>query len=176
MRTLVTGGVRSGKSSYAEALHTGPTTYLATGPTSDDADWQRRIERHRADRPKDWSTVETTDVAAALTNITGPVLVDDLGNWIRAALDDLDAWERDDWQPALTTRVDALTRAVDDYPDDLTIVTNEVGWSVTPVHRSARLFQDELGRLNQRIAGVCDRVVLVVSGLPLALKGSDPTT
>ena len=98
MKTLVTGGVRSGKSAAAEAAMSaaapdGAVIYVATGPTTDDPDWADRIAEHRARRPPEWSVLETTDLAAALTDRAEALLVDCLGTWLTAQLDEIEAWE-----------------------------------------------------------------------------------
>ena len=181
MRTLVTGGVRSGKSVIAEkfvadaaALHSpgAPVTYVATGPSSDDADWADRIATHRSRRPASWRTVESQDLAGALRALEGPALVDCLGTWLTAALDDLDVWEapREDWQAALHERTAAVVLAWSHCPHDVVAVTNEVGWGVVSEHRSGRIFADELGRLNQDIARASERVFLVAAGHLLPLR------
>ena len=93
MRILVTGGVRSGKSRHAESLLDGvAATYVAPGPTGDDADWQARVAAHRARRPASWATLETHDLAASLA-ARGPVLVDCLGTWLRGVLDEQGLWD-----------------------------------------------------------------------------------
>ncbi|WP_237700722.1 bifunctional adenosylcobinamide kinase/adenosylcobinamide-phosphate guanylyltransferase [Janibacter sp. HTCC2649] len=181
MRTLVTGGVRSGKSVIAEkfiadaaALHSPgvPVTYVATGPAADDADWADRIATHRSRRPDTWQTVETHDLASALDALTGPALVDCLGTWLTAVLDELDVWEapREGWQDALHKRTADVVRAWARCPHDVVAVTNEVGWGVVSEHRSGRIFADELGRLNQDIARASDRVFLVAAGHLLPLR------
>lgn len=178
MRVLVTGGVRSGKSRHAESLllppHLpidAPVTYLATGPRSDDADWAARVSLHRERRPSSWSTLETTDAAAALAAATGPVLFDCLGTWLTAQLDHLEAWEAPEsrWGPQLDDRIDALDSAWHASPH-IVAVTNEVGWGVVSEHRSGRIFADRLGLLNQRLAASADRVVLAVAGQVLTVK------
>jgi adenosylcobinamide kinase/adenosylcobinamide-phosphate guanylyltransferase len=174
-RVLVTGGVRSGKSAYAERLLAGRAnvTYLATGPVPDpanDPEWAARIDAHRNRRsPLGWTTVETADPARALRAADGPVLLDCLGTWLTACLDELDAWQRPpaDWQPAWQDRSAELVRAWQDA--DVVGVTNEVGWGVVSEHRSGRLFADLLGRLNQQVAAVSDEVVLMVMGRPIVL-------
>lgn len=174
-RILVTGGVRSGKSAYAERLLAGRTnvTYVATGPLPDpttDPEWAARIAAHRNRRsPLGWTTVETADPAHVLRAADGPVLLDCLGTWLTACLDDLQAWQRPaaDWQPAWQERADGFVRAWREA--DVVGVTNEVGWGVVSEHRSGRLFADLLGRLNQQVAAVSDEVVLMVMGRPLVL-------
>ena len=178
MRVLVTGGVRSGKSRHAEALLLppnlpvdAPVTYLATGPQLDDADWAARVALHRERRPASWSTVETTDAASALADARGPVLLDCLGTWLTAQLDELEAWEAPEaeWAPRLDERIDALDAAWQASPH-VVAVTNEVGWGVVSEHRSGRIFADRLGLLNQRLAASADRVLLAVAGQILTVK------
>ncbi|WP_434966538.1 bifunctional adenosylcobinamide kinase/adenosylcobinamide-phosphate guanylyltransferase [Janibacter indicus] len=180
MRVLVTGGVRSGKSRHAEALllpphvpEGTPVTYLAAGPQRDDADWAARVAAHRQRRPATWSTVESTDAASGLWEAEDPVLLDCLGTWLTAQLDEIGAWEAPEhhWGPALEQRVDDLEAAWRAAPL-VVAVTNEVGWGLVSEHRSGRIFADRLGWLNQRIAASADRVDLVVSGQVLTIKGA----
>ena len=166
MRVLVTGGVRSGKSAHAEGLLTDrlAVTYVAAGPVPgpDDTEWAERVAAHAARRPARWQTVESTDLGPVLST-GGSFLVDCLGTWLTAQLDDL-GWE----EAGLEARVDALVEAVAGC-DDLVVVSNEVGAGVVPEHRSGRLFRDHLGLVNQRVAAVCDEVHLVVAGRVLVL-------
>ena len=171
-RTLVLGGARSGKSAHAESLATtGPVRYLATGRRdASDEDWQRRIDRHRASRPTDWTTVETI---TSLTTVVsqpwkGTTVVDDLGTWLTGMLDDAGAWELP--RGTIAPAVEDLVTVVANCPSTLVLVSPEVGLSVVPESSSGRLFRDELGLLNSRLAAVCDRVLLVVAGLALNLK------
>lgn len=164
MRVLVTGGVRSGKSAHAERLlaERPAVTYLAAGPvpSAEDSEWSARVAAHVARRPAHWTTVESVDLARLPG---GPVLVDCLGTWLTAQLDDLD-WREE----LLVPRVDALVAAAARH-EDLVVVTNEVGAGVVPEHRSGRVFRDQLGVVNQRVAAVCDEVHLVVAGRVLVL-------
>ena len=174
MRVLVTGGVRSGKSRHAESLLAAApaVSYVAPGPDAEedpDPDWVARIAAHRQRRPATWTTVETRDLAAAL-RLDGPVLVDCLGTWLAAVLDERDLWEAP--SDEVTGVVDGLLADVVDVlaaRDDVVVVTNEVGLGVVPAHRSGRLFRDLLGRVNQRVAEACDEVHLVVAGRVLRL-------
>jgi adenosylcobinamide kinase/adenosylcobinamide-phosphate guanylyltransferase len=174
VKVLVTGGVRSGKSRHAESLlASAPSvTYVAPGPSADedsDPDWVARIAAHRARRPPSWTTVETRDLGAAL-RLDGPVLVDCLGTWLTAALDERELW--DDSSETVTSVVDGLLDGVVAAlapRDEVVLVTNEVGLGVIPAHRSGRLFRDLLGLVNQRVATACDEVHLVVAGRVLRL-------
>ncbi|BBX61982.1 adenosylcobinamide kinase [Mycobacterium saskatchewanense] len=174
MRTLVLGGIRSGKSRWAEGAIArsvppdGPVRYLAPGPAvGDDAAWARRVETHRGRRPTHWSTVETADVAGQLRDARKlPTLVDDLGGWLTCALDRDNAWAGG----SVAGPVDDLLSAVDAYAAALVLVSPEVGLTVVPATESGRRFADELGSLNQRMAALCDEVVLVVAGQALPIK------
>lgn len=176
--TLVLGGARSGKSTFAEqrAAQHGAVTYLATGGARpDDAEWAERVAAHRARRPESWRTVESTDVAAHVRTATSGdvLLVDCLALWLTAVLDDADAWRPD--APAAEVRAEAL-RAVDDLvealdssPATVILVSNEVGMGVVPATASGRLFRDLLGITNARVADACDETVLVVAGRAITL-------
>ena len=175
-RTLITGGVRSGKSRIAEELLAGApvVTYLAPGPIPDrrvDPEWADRIDAHRARRPIHWTTIETFDLAAVLDAVTGAVLIDCLGTWVTAVVDQLGTWDDPlaTWQHRFDEHLGALMTAWTVADGPLVAVTNEVGWSVVPEHRSGRTFRDLLGVTNQRIAAVSDEVLLVVAGRVLRL-------
>jgi len=176
MKVLVTGGVRSGKSRHAESLLPAGevVTYVAPGPTTaedGDPDWAARIAAHRDRRPATWVTRETRDLATAVREATGPVLVDCLGTWLSALLDAEDAWTSpsDQVRDLVERRLVDLTDALAASPRTVVLVTNEVGLGIVPEHRSGRLFRDLLGTVNQRVAAVCDDVVLVVAGRTLTL-------
>ncbi len=175
MKTLVTGGVRSGKSRHAEALiGPGPATYVAPGPSAEadaDPDWAARLAAHRERRPTAWTTLETHDLASAVAAADGPLIVDCLGTWLTAVIDEDDGW--DSSMPVLAARVDghvdAFLAALATTVHDVVLVTNEVGLGVVPAHRSGRVFRDLLGAVNQRVATGCDEVHLVIAGRVLKL-------
>jgi adenosylcobinamide kinase/adenosylcobinamide-phosphate guanylyltransferase len=176
MKVLVTGGVRSGKSFHAESLVLAEphVTYVAPGPAADpdvDPEWAARVAVHQSRRPKSWTTVETQDLADAIRSAEGAVLIDCLGTWLTAVIDELDGWDtvREDWEHVLFDRVDETAYAMAEYQGTIVAVTNEVGMSVVPEHRSGRVFRDLLGVVNQRIALECDEVNLVIAGRVLTL-------
>lgn len=174
MRTLVLGGIRSGKSQWAERAITesiadgAPVHYLATGRAPDaDADWSARVAAHRERRPSHWSTVETVDVATQLRSDTATAtLVDDIGGWLTATMDLRGAWSG----ASVHADIDDLLDAVATFGAPLALVSPEVGLTVVPHTESGRRFADELGTLNQGLAARCERVVLVVAGQPMTVK------
>lgn len=172
--TLVLGGIRSGKSRFAESLLPAdrPVRYVATGSSAhDDAAWTERVAAHRSRRPDHWVTAETTNIAAELrAGDAMPTLVDDLGGWLTTVIDARGAW--DAGGQAITSDIGELMDAIDAYSGDLVVVSPEVGLTVVPATASGRLFADELGALNQAVAGRCERVLLVVAGQPLTVKGA----
>ncbi|MDD2885164.1 MAG: bifunctional adenosylcobinamide kinase/adenosylcobinamide-phosphate guanylyltransferase [Dechloromonas sp.] len=181
MNELILGGARSGKSLLAEqrAHESGrPVIYLATAE-SRDGEMARRVAHHRQRRPADWGCVEEPlHLARRLRELATPetcLLVDCLTLWLsnllfagRAARQ-AEAGEAIDC-PLLTAHLDDLLSTLPTLPGQLILVSNEVGWGIVPMHPVSRLFADEQGRLNQRVAALCQRVTLVAAGLPLTLK------
>ena len=165
--TLVLGGARSGKSRYAEAAAMAtppPWIYVATAEPFDD-EMKARIAEHRGRRGGQWQTVEAPlDLPAAIAAAppTATVLVDCLTLW----LNNLMFKERD--IDAETQRLEAALGA---RQAPAVLVSNEVGSGIVPENAEARRFRDLQGRLNQRIAARADRVVLLVAGLPVVIKG-----
>jgi adenosylcobinamide kinase/adenosylcobinamide-phosphate guanylyltransferase len=165
--TLVLGGARSGKSRYAEGLIVAlrpPWLYVATAEAGDE-EMAARISAHRARRGLDWQTVEAPrNLVAALQKAgTTPVLVDCLTLWLANLM-------------LAEIHIEAetanLERALAAAAAPVILVANEVGSGIVPDHPLGRKFRDLQGTLNQRLAACADRVVLMVAGLPLALKGS----
>ena len=175
-RILITGGVRSGKSRYAETLlaDSPEVTYLATGPLPDpaaDAEWAARIADHRARRPAHWVTLETSDIAGALGTAPGAILIDCLGTWLTAVIDRLGTWEQplSSWQDAFSDQLQELVAAWQDRQGLAVAVTNEVGWGLVSPYRSGRVFTELLGLVNQEMAAVSDEVIMIVAGRALTL-------
>lgn len=181
MRELIIGGARSGKSTFAEkrAAESGlRVVYVATAQALD-GEMSRRIAHHQARRPAHWGLVESPlDLWGALQKNAAPdvcLLVDCLTLWLTNLLFAGDAANQAEaGKPincaVLTNEVQALVEGLPQLPGKIIIVSNEVGWGGVPMAAVARLFADEQGRLNQRVAAVCENVTLVAAGLPLVLK------
>lgn len=173
--TLILGGARSGKSRYAESLLRAhpAVTYVAPGPVPDgsDLEWAERISLHQARRPAQWSTRETTELAAVIRAAQHPVLIDCLSTWLTQLIDDIDAWQdRARALSHLEKETARLLNALSSATVDVVLVTNEVGSSVVPSTSSGRMFRDELGRLNAAVSAASDQVFLVVAGRVLDLS------
>ncbi len=180
-RVLLLGGASSGKSSEAELRMAAEpdVTYVATaGPERPgDTEWPNRVAAHRARRPSWWQTVETTDIAAVLraTAACGTVLIDSIGSWLTAVLDECRAWHRPEGDRVvakhLASRTGELVAAWKDTNSHVIAVTEETGLGVIPGTSSGRIFRDELGRLNQLLAEQSEEAILVVAGRTLSLPG-----
>jgi adenosylcobinamide kinase / adenosylcobinamide-phosphate guanylyltransferase len=165
--TLVLGGVRSGKSHYAQQLgeQAAQVVFVATAQANDD-EMRRKVDRHRNSRPQHWQTVEEPLQLAETIAQHGPnceLMIIDCLTFFAANL--LDA-EGDDQGP-----IEALCAALHSPPCSVVRVSNEVGSGVVPAYPSGRRFRDLLGEMNQRVARVASNVLLLVAGLPLVLKG-----
>ena len=183
MKALILGGARSGKSLLAEqrAAQSGrQVIYLATAEARD-GEMTRRIAHHRERRPADWGCAEEplylADKLRAVATPDTCILVDCLTLWLsnllfagRAATQ-AEANAAIDC-PLLREQTGALIDLLPQLPGQVILVSNEVGWGIVPMHPVSRLFADEQGRLNQRVAAVSDEVTLVAAGLPLVLKAA----
>lgn len=180
-RTLVLGGARSGKSSYAERLAADSgkeVIYIATA-TAGDQEMAARIAHHRAGRPDEWITVEEPlALGNQLLRWSSPdrlIMVDCLTLWLSNLLFSGGQEYPDIGEIALPPlfheQHDMLASALARCASDIVMVSNEVGLGIMPMGAVSRSFVDEQGRLNQSVAAICDRVVFVAAGLPLVLKG-----
>lgn len=168
---LILGGAASGKSRYAEALAKSlakPRIYVATAQAFD-TEMAAKIFSHREQRAQDgWRTIEApVDLAGALARADprATVLIDCLTMW----LSNVALAERD-----VEAECDVLLEAIAARGSPLIAVSNEVGQGIVPDNALARRFRNAQGALNRRLAAQSDRVVAVMAGLPLALKGPLP--
>jgi adenosylcobinamide kinase/adenosylcobinamide-phosphate guanylyltransferase len=174
-RVLVLGGARSGKSERAELRLAGEAdvTYVAAGGGGDgDPEWAARVAAHRARRPAWWRTAETTDLAGLLDRARGALLIDGIGTWLAAVMDECGAWDGSAASAGrLAGRVAGLTGAWRQTGARVVAVSDETGLGVVPATPAGRRFRDELGRLNQVLAAESEETELVVAGRVIALAG-----
>jgi adenosylcobinamide kinase/adenosylcobinamide-phosphate guanylyltransferase len=172
MLTLLLGGARSGKSSLAVEIglrHDGPVVFVATAEPFDD-DLRARIDRHRDERPP-WPTIEAPIGLVEAVSTASPealVIVDCLTVWVGNLFHHLPG------PTVRSARYAALAETLAGRAGDTVVVSNEVGLGLHPETPLGREYRDELGRLNQQIAAIADRTLLLVAGRALSL--TDPWT
>ena len=169
--TLVLGGARSGKSRYAQELASPfkRVVYIATA-RRDDAEMRAKIAHHRRERPSTWRTIEVSTGLDGALREEGPradlLLIDCLTFYVANIMG-----RESGGGSKVQDHIQLLCGAIQEVEASVVIVSNEVGSGVVPPYRSGREYRDLLGELNQQIAKVADRVVLMVAGLPLTVKG-----
>jgi adenosylcobinamide kinase/adenosylcobinamide-phosphate guanylyltransferase len=172
MVTLVLGGVRSGKSRYAQQLaeRGNDVLFVATAEVRDDAEMRAKIERHRSERPAHWKTVEEpielARILAEPCEGSRVVLIDCLTIFAANLLERFGEETTADH-----AEVEALCAALLHARCSVILVSNEVGSGVVPAYALGRRFRDLVGEINQRVAAVADNVLFMVAGLPMVLKG-----
>ena len=180
--SLVIGGVRSGKSRFAADLASRlagdrPVLFVATARREPSAGMEARIERHRANRPEHWQTIEAPlDLAEAVLQSAGAsaVLVDCLTMWISNIMYECGDSDAPEFEPqaraALDRRVDDLLDALSTTEIPVVLVTNEVGQGVAPPTRLGVVFADLQGEVNQKVAARAGAVWQLVTGIPVRIK------
>lgn len=178
--TLVTGGVRSGKSAWAEKIarsRPGPRAYIATCPVID-AETAGRAARHRELRASDkWVTFEEeTDLPAAIRRAAGhdTVLVECLTLWVNNLMWQAEQRSGQLLESDIVRSCEEVLEACAEHPGHIIMVINEVGLGIMPDNAAARKFCDLSGRCAQTIAAAAENVIFTACGLPLALKGKIP--
>jgi adenosylcobinamide kinase/adenosylcobinamide-phosphate guanylyltransferase len=168
--TLVLGGARSGKSRHAQELAAAfsRVVYIATARRGD-AEMRAKIARHRRERPASWKTIEASTGLDSVVREEGPradlLLIDCLTYYMANLMG-----RRSGGHRKIQTHIQRLCEAVRETEASVVMVSNEVGSGVVPPYRSGREYRDLLGELNQQVAKIADRVILMVAGLPLTLK------
>lgn len=177
--TLILGGARSGKSTFAEKLAMdtrASVTYLAAADVQD-SEMKERIALHKERRPSGWKTIEGDpyEICQATKTTKGVLLLDCLTLWLTRLFLEGDAAEdasEKEWQ-ARETQIRALTEDLCSLPPEgthLIIVSNEVGFGLVPSYKMGRRFRDMQGRMNQLCASKAERAALIVAGYPIWLK------
>ncbi len=173
---FVTGGARSGKSKYAEGLAGSlgeKVIYLATAQALD-TEMEERIQKHRQRRPGDWTTIEEPleipEVIAKYQSRT-TILLDCLTLYLSNLFFKYEALPPNSQEQTIGAKIAVLAETIKRSNVNIIIVSNEIGWGVVPENNMSRRFRDLAGSANQTIAAVCDEVYLLVSGLPIRIKG-----
>jgi adenosylcobinamide kinase/adenosylcobinamide-phosphate guanylyltransferase len=169
--TLVLGGARSGKSRFAQKLAArhSPVAFVATAQPIDE-EMRRKIERHKADRPAGWVTIEEPLLLDTILSDRARQFQLLLVDCLTLYTSNLMSAEKNDPEAVLRC-ADRLCAALRSIDTSAILVSNEVGDGVVPAYASGRMFRDLLGEINQRVAAASDNVILMVAGLPLLLKG-----
>ncbi|OGR85282.1 MAG: hypothetical protein A2901_09715 [Elusimicrobia bacterium RIFCSPLOWO2_01_FULL_54_10] len=175
---LITGGARSGKSTYArlrgEALP-GPRTYVATCPVAFDAEMDARIASHKKDRdPKIWQTIEELKELPAVISqlhIQKVILVDCLTLWLYNFMREAKAGKLTFDEDMAKACCLELAEAARNFPGTILVITNELGSGIVPIVPAGRMYRDMVGRCNQILASAANEVVLTVCGQALKIKG-----
>ncbi|WP_019025830.1 bifunctional adenosylcobinamide kinase/adenosylcobinamide-phosphate guanylyltransferase [Colwellia piezophila] len=182
---FVLGGARSGKSRFAEQQVTAlsqsqqkSAVYIATA-TAIDAEMDTRIIKHQSDRGDNWQLIECPlSLADTLSNLKNNniYLVDCLTLWLNNHLYAVHKENRTAQGKYLQTEIDKLIKRLVLLNADIVIVSNEVGLGVIPMGESTRLYVDYCGWLNQKVAGIADKVTLVTAGIPMTIKADNKST
>jgi adenosylcobinamide kinase/adenosylcobinamide-phosphate guanylyltransferase len=175
--TLITGGARSGKSRLAQELanKTGePVLFVATAEAGDE-EMKRRIEAHRKSRPGSWTTLEvTTHIGRKITQNIGQartVIIDCITLLINNIFQEHEGTKDASLlEKAVVAEIKELIKCMEHSNARFIIVTNEVGLGIVPADRVSRLYRDLLGKANQMLAEHADEVILMVAGIPVAIK------
>lgn len=175
--TLLLGGARSGKSSYAQSLAeaTGRSvTFIATAQALDE-EMVARIQKHQAERPSEWQTLEIpTGLAACVGQITSAVVIVDcitllVSNLLMPFVKD-ESIDEPSFTQAVQAEIEQLIRAIRERNQNWIIVSNEVGLGLIPSYPMGRIYRDVLGWANQRLAREADNVIFMVAGIPTTIK------
>jgi adenosylcobinamide kinase/adenosylcobinamide-phosphate guanylyltransferase len=174
--TLILGGARSGKTSYAEKLAAKwgqSVLYIATAEAQDE-EMKARIQAHRLDRPPTWRTLEAPrHVGQALFELQerpAVLLLDCLTLLVSNILLSMEAEPQPLIEAAVQAEIESLLAAQNHLGLPLIIVSNEVGLGLVPPYPLGRVYRDLLGRANQQLAATANRVLFMVAGLPMIVK------
>ena len=175
--TLILGGARSGKSSYAQTLAqaTGKSvTFVATAQALDE-EMDRRIQKHRLERPASWETLEIPlDVASHVRKVKSELMILDcvtllVSNLLMQFVQD-DRVDEAPFAESVQTEIHALMNSIHNQEQHWLIISNEIGLGLVPPYQMGRVYRDWLGWANQRLAREADKVIFMVAGIPMVVK------
>lgn len=178
---LIIGGVRSGKSHFAQELalkSSHPVLFVATAEAGDE-EMRQRIEEHKKARPAEWVTLETTTQVGhqilEKAGIANTVILDCITLLVSNIIlkySERDCGEIDapSFEKEVMAEIDELVRCIEQVKASFIVVTNEVGLGLVPANKMGRLYRDVLGRANQVLASHANEVYLMVAGMPLLIK------
>ncbi|MFA5321872.1 MAG: bifunctional adenosylcobinamide kinase/adenosylcobinamide-phosphate guanylyltransferase [Smithella sp.] len=173
--TLILGGARSGKSSFAEqiAREAGKSVLFVATATAGDDEMVRRIRNHQASRPADWQTIELPRDLGR--NITAPiadvVIIDCITLLVSNVLFSLPENTPDELvMDKIHVEIDELIAVQERCGGQWLLVSNEVGLGLVPPYPLGRVYRDALGWANQALARAAQRVIFMVAGIPMVIK------
>lgn len=168
---LIVGGAKSGKSSFALKVCDDPDKkkfFFATARAMD-REMEERIKRHKLERGDEWTTIEEPlDLAEAIESLDGEdtvMLLDCLTLWVNNLY-----MEYENDRPGMEKEMERLIKGLSNIKGKIVIVSNEVGSGIVPENELGRIYRDDIGLLNQKIAAISRKVVTVMAGIPLVLK------
>ena len=171
---LLLGGARSGKSAYAQelaGLAGGRVLFCATAEALD-GEMQSRIDKHRKSRPPCWETLEASrDIGRALGQKASQydaIIIDCITILVANVMGDGTAAEKA--ESCVNAEILGLSELLKRRQSNYILVSNEAGSGLVPDNRLGRLYRDELGKANQKLAAISDEVYLLTAGIPLKLK------
>lgn len=175
---LITGGARSGKSTFAESLYNDKldVVYIATSRVYDD-EMEERVKLHRKSRPQEWRTFEGNYNLLDAIGEEGNYLLDCITVMSSNIMFDItkdaeyiDYEMQKEIEETILNEIRSLVDVIKENEDNLILVTNEVGSSIVPDNHIARVFRDIQGRVNQQVAAMANHVYMVCCGIPVRIK------
>ena len=156
---FITGGTKSGKSEFAEHLakEVKDLSYVALSRNNaKDKEWQEKINLHRKRRPKDWESIETTDLLNTLRQEDGPLLIDSIGGFVMESIEK----EHKEWSIKMSSLISLLMKR----KSKTFIVGEQVGWSLVSEYKIGNTYIERIGQLQKRITKIANENWLAING------------
>ena len=162
--TLITGGIKSGKSEFAEkkAISYTKLTYIALSEQyPNDKDWQEKIKIHKSRRPSNWEVLESDDLICVLKSVTGPILIDSIGGFVVKNINEDDyKWKKN---------LFLLNKCLTEYKSDIIIVGEQVGWGLVSEYKIGNIFIERIGEVLNDITSISNDNWLTINGKAIKL-------